>query len=177
LSPRPIPRGPVPDLSVELVGGGSFRLADSRPAQFTMVVFYRGLHCPICKAYLRDLDRRLPDFEAKGVAAIAVSCDDAERARAARADWHLQRLAVGYGLAIEAARAWGLYISAGIGKTSAGIEEPARFSEPGMFLVRPDNTLYAANVISMPFARPDFAAINAALERIIARNYPARGEA
>jgi hypothetical protein len=23
-----------------------------------MLVFYRGLHCPICKGYLRDLDRK-----------------------------------------------------------------------------------------------------------------------
>ena len=49
---------------------------------------------------------------------------------------------VGYGLPLKDARAWGLYISTSRGKTSAGIEEPALFSEPGLFLVRPDSTLY-----------------------------------
>jgi peroxiredoxin len=175
--PALVPRGPVPDLAVDTVDDGAWRLSESRPGHFTMLVFYRGLHCPICKAYLRDLDRRLDDFKAKGVEVIAVSCDGEARARTARDDWHLERLPIGYGLGIADARAWGLYISHGIGKTSAGIEEPALFSEPGLFLVRPDGTLYAANVISMPFARPDFAAIDAALERIIARDYPARGEA
>ena len=34
------------------------------------------------------------------------------------------------------------YVSASRGKTSIGIEEPALFSEPGLFLIRPDNTVY-----------------------------------
>ena len=36
----------------------------------------------------------------------------------------------------------GLYVSTSLGMTSTGIEEPALFSEPGIFLVRPDRTLY-----------------------------------
>ncbi len=75
------------------------------------------------------------------------------------------------------ARAWGLYISTGRGKTSIGIEEPALFSEPGLFLVRPDGTLYAASVNTMPFARPNFSELLKAIGMIIEKNYPARGEA
>jgi len=37
---------------------------------------------------------------------------------------------------------WGLYISEEIGKSSIGIEEPAKFSKPGIFLIKPDKTLY-----------------------------------
>ena len=40
----PRPRTNVPDLSVDLVGGGRFRLADQRPQTFSIVVFYRGYH-------------------------------------------------------------------------------------------------------------------------------------
>jgi hypothetical protein len=61
--------------------------------------------------------------------------------------------------------------------TSAGVEEPPLFTEPGVFLVRPDHTLYWASVQSMPFARPHFREIVAALDFVIAKDYPARGEA
>ncbi len=37
-----IPRQPVPALEVETVGGGTWRLADQSPENFTLVVFYRG---------------------------------------------------------------------------------------------------------------------------------------
>ena len=94
-----------------------------------------------------------------------------------RLDWKLSQLAVGHSLSIATARAWGLYISTSRGMTSAGIEEPAQFNEPGVFLVRPDRTLYWASVQSMPFARPHFREIVAALDFVIAKDYPARGEA
>jgi hypothetical protein len=71
-------------------------------------------------------------------------------------------------LTIDQARQWGLYISAG---------KPPLFSEPGLFLIRPDRTLYAASIQTMPFARPSFADVLAAVDFIAQRNYPARGEA
>ena len=74
------------------------------------------------------------------------------------------------------ARDWGLYLSKGIGKTSVGIEEPAVFAEPGLFLVRPDGTLYYGAVQTMPFARPGFADLMMAIDYAIGKNYPARGE-
>ena len=171
-----VPRQPVPALEVKTVGGGSWSLAAQKPEHFTMVVFYRGLHCPICGRYLADLDRKLGEFAKRGVSVVVISSDEEARAAQAKADWKLENLTVGYGLSLDAARDWGLYISSGIGKTSAGVEEPALFSEPGLFLVRPDGTLYFATVQTMPFARPDFAQVLQALDVIIARNYPARGE-
>ncbi|MGI9382714.1 MAG: peroxiredoxin-like family protein [Methyloligellaceae bacterium] len=170
------PRQPLPDLSVPTVRGGTWSLAESTAENFTMIVFYRGLHCPICSRYLGDLERKLDDFAKHGVTAVAVSSDDQERAAQAKDDWGLERLPIGYGLSLDAARSWGLYISAGRGKTSIGIEEPALFSEPGLFLVRPDRTLYWASVQTMPFARPSFAEIRAAVEKVLEINYPARGE-
>ena len=171
------PRQPVPALEVQTVDGGTWRLADREPQAFTMVVFYRGLHCPICKGYLRDLDRRLGDFEARGVEAIAVSTDDEGRARRAKEEWGLERLPVGYGLSIDAARAWGLFVSTSRGTTSAGVEEPALFNEPGLFLVKPDGTLYAASIQTMPFARPHFDEVLRAVDFVLEKDYPARGEA
>tara|TARA_A100001391_G_scaffold191513_1_gene164913 strand:+ start:4306 stop:4947 length:642 start_codon:yes stop_codon:yes gene_type:complete len=171
-----MPRQKVPALSVPLVGGGTWSLADQTPENFTMVVFYRGLHCPICGKYLKDLDDKLADFAKRGVNVIVLSSDTQDRAETAREKWALENLDLGYGLSLEQAREWGLYISSSNGVTSSGFEEPALFSEPGLFLVRPDGTLYFGTVQTMPFARPAFAEILGALDFVIAKNYPARGE-
>jgi hypothetical protein len=83
---------------------------------------------------------------------------------------------VGYGLDLTTARTWGLYVSSGNRKTSAGVEEPARFAEPALYLVRPDGTLYFGSVQTMPFSRPHFADVLTAIDFVQAKNYPARGE-
>lgn len=171
-----MPRQKVPSLSVPLVGGGTWSLADQSPENFTMVVFYRGLHCPICGKYLKDLDTKLADFAKRGVNVVVVSSDDEDRATEAKAKWELENIHLGYGLDLDTAREWGLYISTSNGMTSSGYEEPAVFSEPGLFLVRPDGTLYFGTVQTMPFARPAFDQILGALDFVIAKNYPARGE-
>jgi len=74
--------------------------------------------------------------------------------------------------ACAARSAW----SASRGTTSIGIEEPALFSEPGVFIVRPDGTLYYGAVQTMPFARPHFDELLVALDFALDKNYPARGE-
>lgn len=171
------PRQPVPALTVPTLAGQQWDLAEQKPANFMLIVFYRGLHCPICKMYLRELQRKLPEFAKHGVTVLALSSDVEERARQAQTDWELPDLPLGYGLSIDTAREWGLYVSTSRGKTSVGIEEPALFNEPGLFLVRPDGTLYAGAVQTMPFARPNFSELLKSLEFIIANDYPARGEA
>ena len=77
---------------------------------------------------------------------------------------------------LAVARQWGLYVSTSRGKTSIGIEEPALFSEPAVYLVRPDGTLYYGAVQTMPFARPHFDELIGALDFAIKNDYPARGE-
>ncbi len=173
----PTPRRPAPPLEVETVDGERFRLADQRPEAFTMAVFYRGLHCPICSHYLKDLADQRSAFGARGVEVIALSTDDRERALRARRDWELGELRIGYGLSIAQARAWGLYISNSRGVTSVGIEEPGQFNEPGLFLIRPDGSLYLATVQSVPFARPHFDELLRAIDFIAQKNYPPRGDA
>ena len=60
---------------------------------------------------------------------------------------------------------------------SPGTLEPAEFAEPGLFLVRPDGTLYAGSIQTIPFARAHFADVLAAVDFVIKNNYPLRGEA
>ena len=171
-----LPRQRVPDLSLPLAGGGSWRLSDQKPEHFTMLAFYRGVHCSACRDYLGHLQSMHAAFSKRGVTPIAISTDDAERACSAEARWALEDLCVAYGLSLRQAREWGLYVSRGCGLSSLGIEEPPMFVEPALFLVRPDRTLYYASVQSMPFGRPCFDDMLRGIERAVARDYPARGE-
>ncbi|MFZ5835757.1 MAG: peroxiredoxin-like family protein [Pseudomonadota bacterium] len=166
------PRELAPDLNLPTAGGDSFVLSAQKPDSFTMLVVYRGLHCPICKNYLADLNQRADEFAALGVIPAAVSSDTAERATEAKNHWELDRLTVAYGMSIAEGREWGLSVSRAISD-----KEPAEFLEPGIFLIRPDRTLYAASVQTMPFARPSFADIAGAIKFVTGKNYPARGEA
>ena len=170
------PRYPVPGLSVPLVGGGRFVLGAAPAVPFDLVVFYRGLHCPICAKYLMELERLAPEFASRGVNVVAVSSDGEERAVQMAEKVSAKALKFGFGLSLRSARQWGLYISTSRGKTSIGIDEPPLFSEPGVFLVRPDGTLYYGAVQTMPFARPQFQDLIGAIDFAIAKDYPARGE-
>lgn len=95
------PRQPAPALEVQLIDGSTWRLKDVKPKNFEMIVFYRGLHCPICKSYLSDLEAKLPEFAKRGVDVIAVSTDTRERAGKAKAEWNLTNLRVGCELRVR----------------------------------------------------------------------------
>ena len=171
-----VPRTLAPNLTVKTLRHGEFDLTHETPSLMTLVCFYRGLHCPVCGNYLKELERLTPAFEERGVRTIAMSSDGEERARQMADKIGAEHLRIGYGLPLSTARQWGLYISASRGKTSIGIEEPELFSEPGVFLIRPDQTVYWLSVQSMPFARPIFAEMVQALDFVIKNDYPARGE-
>lgn len=171
-----LPRLTVPELRVPVVGGRTYDIQKEAPTAFSLIAFYRGLHCPVCRAQLKDLEAKLGEFERRGVSVVAISTDNEERAVKTSLDWQLPQLRIGYGLPLPVAREWGLYVSRGRGKTSIGVEEPDLFSEPALYLVRPDGTLYFGSVQTMPFARPHFADILGAIDFVLKNNYPARGE-
>jgi peroxiredoxin len=171
-----IPRQKTPELTVPTLDHGTFDLSSEKSERGTVVCFYRGLHCPICATYLKDLEKQTAAFAERGVATIAISSDDDGRTRSMADKIEAKALRFGYGLSLAKAREWGLYISTSRGTTSIGIEEPALFSEPGLFMVKPDQTLYYASVQTMPFSRPHFSELVGALDFVIKANYPARGE-
>jgi peroxiredoxin len=171
-----IPRQPVPALAVPLLDGSQYTLGVPPAPTFDMVVFYRGLHCPLCAKYLTELERLHEEFTKRGVRPVAISADNRERAGAMATKVKAERLAFGYDLPLAVAQQWGLTVSTSRGKTSIGIDEPPLFSEPGLFLVRPDGTLYWGSTQTMPFARPHFDEIVAAIDFVVKNDYPARGE-
>lgn len=171
-----MPRQKTPNLTLPLVGGGTFDLSAEGSERGTVVCFYRGLHCPICATYLKELEKLVEAFAERGVTCVAVSSDGEERATDMAEKIGATGLRVAYDLPLDVAKEWGLYISTSRGKTSIGIEEPALFSEPGLFMVSPEQALYYSSVQTMPFVRPHFSELLGALDFAIKNDYPARGE-
>jgi len=166
------PRQETPDLTVQLVNGGRWELSNQQPNSFTLIIFYRGYHCPKCKQYLQDLYRYLGKFIEMGVEVIAISSNNESLAKETYKDWELDGLTLGYGCSIEKARNWGLFISKGIKE-----KEPTLFIEPGVFIIKSDGKLYASSIQTMPFARPPIREIFGAIKYVTKERYPARGEA
>ncbi len=168
---RPTPKHQAPALEFPLLGGDTWNLKQQNPKSFTLIVFYRGLHCPICKKYLQQLQTLRPEFEERGVEVIAVSMDSEKRARLSRKDWALQNLPIGYQLDLETAKNWGLYISKAVKDG-----EPEVFSEPGLFLVNNNQEVYYSSMTSNPWGRPYLPSFVKAVNYIVQSGYPARGE-
>jgi len=166
------PRQPAPPLEVKLLDGSMWRLCDANPRTFEMIVVYRGLHCPICKTYLSGLEAKLPEFSNRGVDVIAISTDNHDRAKRAKAEWVLEDLRLGCELAIASAREWELFISHAIRDG-----EPPEFAEPGIFLTKPDGTLFFAARVSAPWGRPPLDQMLRGIDVAMERKMPARGEA
>ena len=91
----------------------------------------------------------LSDYEAAGFSVVAVSMNDAALAEKSAEEWNLGNLRVAHSLSLEQAKDWGLWISKAFKDVEADV-----FTEPGLFWVRPDGTLYLADISNMPWARP-----------------------
>ena len=167
----PLPDTTPPALSIPLLSGGSWTLSDQADEKFTIVVFYRGHHCPICKTQLKEIDALVNQATEQGVGVVALSMDTEERARATLEEIGTSKLAIGYGMDEATARAWDLYVSAGRPDT----KEPSRFSEPGMFVIGSNGRIFFAQTQSAPFTRPDFGKLLNGLKFASDNNYPARG--
>ncbi|PWJ41980.1 peroxiredoxin-like family protein [Sediminitomix flava] len=168
---RPTPKQKAPSLKFSLLDGSEWSLSEHKADPFTLIIFYRGLHCPLCKKYLEQLKELLPDFKKQGVEVVAVSMDSEKRARLSRQKWEISELTLGYGLSEETARSWGLYMSKGVKEG-----EPDVFSEPGLFLIDKDELVYYASMNSNPWGRPYLPSFVKAVDYIISSGYPARGE-
>ena len=170
MSQKLTPDTQAPDLKLPLVGGGTFDLGAETPETFTMVLFYRGYHCPVCKNYLGGLMEVLKDYEAAGFTVVAVSMNDEALADKTVADWGLGDLRVAHSLSVDRAKDWGLWISKAFKDVEAEI-----FTEPSLFWIRPDGKLYLADISNMPWARPDLKMLLSKVGYALENNYPARG--
>lgn len=165
------PNQAVPTLDLPLTIQARFNLADQSPENFTMLVFYRGKHCPICKTYLEEIGSRLGEITKRGINPFAISMDSKERAEVVDSEWDTGDLPLVYDLSEDKAREYGLFIS----EKREGSDEPDTFSEPGLFLIRPDGTLFFAQIQSAPFTRPSIDELLSGVDFVMENDYPARG--
>ena len=119
---------------------------------------------------LEELNEKVEDFHSRGVQIICISTNSQDLAERTVEEWEIENIKLGYGFSVEDGRKWDLFISKAV-KDS----EPEVFVEPALFLVKPDNTLYAASIQSMPFARPKLDELLRAISFIVKDNYPAKG--
>jgi peroxiredoxin len=161
-----------PKIEVPLVSGETLAIGEGTPAsdQWRLVVIYRGKHCPICMRYLKQLEGLKGDFEAAGLEVVAISGDGLEKASTVVSDNELS-IPVGYNLSIDQMQSLGLYIS----DPRSPKETDQPFPEPGLFVVRPDNTLQIIDISNAPFARPDLTGILNGVKFIRQNDYPVRG--
>lgn len=169
---RILPGEKIPNVLFHCLEEGETELSSLLESSLLLLLVYRGLQCPLCKNQLLKLDSLSTEFQDREVNILAVSADTRERAIQARWEWDIENFELAYDLDIDVARQLGLYIS----KARKDSEMPY-FTEPGIFLIEPDNSLYAAWIASFPLARPDFADILKVIDFRKENKVPARGAA
>ena len=165
-----IPGKKAPSLNIETISGNIWSLDNHLNKSKCMIVFYRGLHCPVCSVFLKQIESQLLEYKKSNTEVIAVSMDNKEKALKVKSDWSIKNLNIAYGLSEENARKWGLYISKSIKEAESDL-----FCEPGLFIIKEDGTVYLANTSNMPWARPDLTDFPAKLIFAEENNYPVRG--
>ncbi len=142
-----------PAITLPVLGGGQRSLSTPQNGHdWTLVVVYRGKHCPLCTKYLKELNAVLPDLHSEGVDVIAVSADSEARATAQMAEVAPQ-FDVAYGMTIAQMQSLGLYIS----DPRNGTDVEAPFAEPGLFVLDEKGAIQIIDISNVPFSRPDMA--------------------
>lgn len=160
-----------PKLDLARLGGGKLTLGAPQDGyDWQLVVVYRGLHCPLCKKYLAQLQVLESDFNALGVDVVAISGDPANKAQAMMDEKELS-LAMGYGLTVAQMDKLGVYIS----DPRSPQETDQPFPEPGLFVVNGDGAIQMVDVSNAPFLRPDLQNVLNGIKFVRSNDYPIRG--
>ncbi|MEP3197156.1 MAG: redoxin domain-containing protein [Lentilitoribacter sp.] len=153
-----------------LSGNGPIKIGATKD-RWTMLVVYRGRHCPRCKRYLNKLNDMLSKWT-DVMDVVVVSADTKEKAIADRDEfgWDFE---LGYGLTVDRIRKLGLYVSEPLSEA----ETTDMFSEPGTFAIRPDGSLMLVDISNGPAARPDLDELLDGMIFNINNDRPVRGTA
>lgn len=162
------PGQPFTHVTFKQLDGGDFTFGASGAWQALFVI--RGQHCPICKSYLSEIEKRREALAALGVSVAAVSADSQAQTRitaeAAKVNFPLL-----YGMDEATMRRLGLYVS----EPRSAQETDHRFSEPGLFVVNTQGMLHLVDIANAPFLRPDLDRLVRGLGFVIDKGYPIRG--
>jgi len=142
----------------------------NQPWSFHLIVAYRGGQCRYCVNQLLELEEKIGNFTQRNVSVIAVSADSKDRAKLMVNQLQLLNLRIGYDFKIELAGQLGLYIS----EANKESEMPL-FTEPGIFLISANMTMFTCWLSAYPFARPKWSDVLAGIDAISTNRTPPRG--
>ena len=161
----------LPEFTLPLVTGGEITLGHPiKRGNWQVVFIYRGLHCPICKTYLKKLENLKGKFPDVGAEMVAVSGDPEHKAKEMVKETGAM-FPVAYGLTITQMKELGLYIS--LPRSKEETDQP--FPEPAMFAVNPEGKVQLIDMSNTPFNRSDPEELLDTLQWIQENDYPIRG--
>ena len=169
-SAKPDVGKPVPEMTFAKVGGGNVTVGGLRD-RWSLLVVYRGKHCPRCKKYLNKFNAMLAEWDAiMDVVVVSADTEDKANADVAEFGWSFD---LGYGLTEAQMHALGLYVSDPLSEA----ETTTRFAEPGTFAIRPNGELMLVDISNGPAARPDLEELLDGMRFNIINDRPVRGTA
>ncbi len=150
-TPKPVAGTILAPISFPKLGGGTLTVGGPKD-NWTLLVVYRGKHCPRCKKYLNILDGMRADWAAAGFDIAVVSADTEEKAQA-DLDAFGWQFDLAYDLSETQMETLGLYVTEPLSPN----ETDRRFAEPGTFVIRPDGSILLIAISNGPSARPELA--------------------
>jgi len=150
-TPKPVPGSVLAPLSFPTVNGTTMTVGGEND-NWTLLVVYRGKHCPRCKKYLNILNDMREQWAGAGFDIAVVSADPFDKAKADQTEfgWGFE---LGYDLSEAQMETLGLYLSDPLSEA----ETDRRFAEPGTYVIRPDGSLLLIAISNGPSARPELA--------------------
>ncbi len=160
---------PLPSFAATRLDGTSTTY-NGFDGKWGLLVVYRGKHCGRCKKYLNKLESMQTAWRDAGFEIFVVSADTIEKAKS-----DVTEFGWTFDIACELQEAdmhkLGLYVSDPLTPD----ETDRRFAEPGVFCIRPDNTVQIAAISNGPSARPDLEELLDGMIFTIQNDKPARG--
>lgn len=168
---KPVAGAILNPISIPKLGGGQIVAGGARD-NWSLLVIYRGKHCPRCKKYLNILNDMRQKWQDAGFDIMVASSDPVEKAQADRDEfgWDFD---LGYDLSEDQMATLGLYMSDPL----TASETDRRFAEPGVFVLRPDGSLLLIAISNGPSARPDLEELLDGMIFTKENNRPPRGTA
>jgi len=168
-TPKPIPASTLAPMSFPKLDGGEITVGGPKD-NWTLLVVYRGKHCPRCKKYLNGLNDMRADWTDAGFDVVAVSADPREKAQADVEEFGWA-FPLGYDLSEGQMNTLGVYVS----DPASPKETDRRFAEPAVFVLRPDGSQTMIAISNGPSARPDLSELLSGMIFTKENDRPARG--
>lgn len=168
-TPKPVAGSILAPMSLPKLGGGNISIGGARE-NWTLLVVYRGKHCPRCKKYLNILNDMRQQWGEAGFDIAVVSADPEAKAAADQQafGWAFD---IGYDLSEAQMEALGLYVT----EPLSDAETDRRFAEPGTYVIRPDGSLVLIALSNGPSARPELSELLDGMIFTKANDRPPRG--